>query len=116
MRDQPSAELLDLLARLNLASAAQVRSVARRVRHLAGDLPHIDSVWIDALAQARRLTAYQAREINAGRGLSLAVGDYRILDRLPSPGYADVFRVRRATGEPHPEETPTATLVLAHDA
>ncbi len=94
MRELPSKQLLELLARLGLLTPAQVRSVARRVRKLAGDLPRFDLVWVDALAQSRLLTAYQAREINAGRGGQLAVGPYVVRDRLPSIGYAEIYLAR----------------------
>src|SRR5207247_126407 len=75
----------------NLATPEVVRSTSGRVRRLARDLPRFESVWIDALAQARLLTPYQASEITAGRGHQLLVGPYvieRAIDRL---GYADAF-------------------------
>lgn len=95
MREHPSRELLELLARLRLATPHQVRAVARRVGRLAGGLPHFDTVWIDALAQARRLTPFQAREINAGCGDGLAVGPYRVCAKRPGWGYAECFLGRK---------------------
>ena len=89
---QPPEELVDLLARLRLARADQVRAAAGRVRRLARNLPAFDSVWIDALAQARVLTPYQADEIHAGRGLGLQVGRAVIHQPLASPAYARTFR------------------------
>ena len=41
---------------------------------MAGDLPRFESVWIDALRQARLLTQFQAAEISAGHGETLRVG------------------------------------------
>ena len=40
----------------------QVTQMGRRVRRLARDLPQFESVWVDALAQARILTPFQAAE------------------------------------------------------
>src|SRR6476660_3980159 len=98
MQQGPSAKLLDLLARHSLATADQVARMAPRVRKLAGELPEFDSVWIDALAQAGVLTPYQAAQINAGRGDSLARGDYVVLHPIASPYYAACF-VGRARGD-----------------
>jgi eukaryotic-like serine/threonine-protein kinase len=98
---EPSAELIALLERLRLATPGQVRSHLPQVRRLAGDLPLFDSVWIDALVQARMLTPLQAGEINAARGERLAVGPLVIERRLPSLGYAECFQAReRESGEP----------------
>ncbi|HEY2894118.1 MAG TPA: protein kinase, partial [Pirellulales bacterium] len=94
MQQGPSAKLVDLLARHDLATANQVERMAPRVRKLAGELPEFDSVWIDALAQAGVLTPYQAAQINAGRGESLARGAYVLLHPIASPYYAACFAAR----------------------
>jgi serine/threonine-protein kinase len=94
MRGEPPQTLVSLLARLNLASAAQVRAAAPRVRRLAGELPDFESVWVDALQQARLLTPLQAAQINAGRGESLLRGPYVISHRLAGPHYAECFTAR----------------------
>lgn len=94
MQPGPSAKLLDLLARHELATADQVARMAPRVRKLAGELPEFDSVWIDALAQAGLLTPYQAAQINVGRGESLARGGYVVLHPIASPYYAACFAAR----------------------
>src|SRR5947209_5162665 len=94
MRADPPAELVELLAGLRLATEEQVRGVYPRTTRLAGDLPLFSSVWVDALAQARVLTPFQAAEINAGRGKQLAVGPYVIRSPVWSLGYADSFRAR----------------------
>jgi serine/threonine protein kinase len=94
MREEPPQELVQLLEPLNLATPAQVRGVARLVRRLAEGLPLFESVWVDALAQVRLLTPFQATEINAGRGPLLKVGPFVLTHRLPSLGYADVYRAR----------------------
>jgi hypothetical protein len=112
MPDTPSPELGELLNRLYLATPKQLRAVARRARRLAGEVPLLDSVWIDALAQARLLTPYQAAEINAGRGEQLLVGPYvtgRLIQRL---GYADCFLAREAASEDQRKKTPQSIHLL----
>ena len=92
MHDEAPAALTDLVARLRLAKPEQVRAVRPLARGLARGLPLFESVWVDALVQARLLTPYQATEINAGRGEQLQVGPYVIQcaygERL---GYAESF-------------------------
>ncbi len=92
MKEHPPPELVNLLSKLGLARGEQIRAVRGRVRRLSRDLPAFESVWVDALAQARVLTPYQAVEINAGRGKSLEVGPFVLFQPLPSPGYSRVFR------------------------
>jgi len=94
MSDSPPQKLVELLGRLGLASAEQVRGMRGRVRRLTHGLPAFESVWVDALAQARLLTAFQAVEFNEGRGADLEVGPYVLYQPLHSPGYAKVFRAR----------------------
>lgn len=91
MSVQAPANLVHLLGRLRLASPAQIAAVGRRAVRLAGDLPDFESVWVDALAQRRMLTPWQAAEINAGRGEGLLHGPYRIQHRLDGPHYAQCF-------------------------
>jgi len=95
MRESPPPQLVALLERLGLATSRQVSRMAGRVRRLARELPHFESVWIDALAQARVLTPFQAAEIHAGRGESLRVGPYLLCQQLPWPQYVDCYRARR---------------------
>ncbi len=106
MNDSPSEPLIELLARLRLVSAGQVQSQAAQVRRLAGDLPPLDSIWVDALAQARLLTPYQAAQINAGRGENLAIGPYVLVRPLGAFGFADCFEGR------HVEDQTTARVYL----
>jgi serine/threonine protein kinase len=91
MHDQPPDKLLELLERLGLATAAQVQAVRGRVRRLARGLPRFESVWVDALAQARVLTPYQAAEINAGRGSLLAIAGMVIREPIQDLGYARAY-------------------------
>jgi serine/threonine-protein kinase len=98
MREEPPDDLVDLLGRLRLADAVEVREAYGRAKRLAVGLPLFSSVWVDALTQARRLTAFQAREINARRGDQLAVGSFVLLDPLCDLGYAVSHRARPVEG------------------
>ncbi len=97
MREDPPADLVHLLGRLGLASAADFRAVYDRVKRLTHDLPLFRQVWVDALAQARRITPYQAAQLNAGRGEQLAVGPFVITRHWHSIGYADCFHAKDTT-------------------
>lgn len=80
-RDEPSAELVGLLESLSLATRADLLRAERFARRLARDLPRFDSVWVDALAQQRTITPFQAAEIHAGRAERLKIGPY-VLRRI----------------------------------
>ena len=99
MTDAPTKELLQLLERLDLATADQVAVIAPRVRRLAKGLPLFESVWIDALSQAGRLTPYQAQELKVGRGEQLRINDYVLQRSCGSPAYLKMFTAR-AIGAP----------------
>jgi len=90
--------LVDLLGRLGLALPGQVAAAASRVRRLARELGDFEFAWVDALAQLRILTPYQAAEINAGRGAALEVGPYLICEPLEALGYATVYQARERAG------------------
>ncbi|MEA1950250.1 MAG: protein kinase [Planctomycetota bacterium] len=100
MRHTPPESLVELLGRLGLATADDFRAAAGRARRLARGLPLFESVWIDALAQAGVLTAFQAAETNARRGERLRVGPY-VLDRPQgSLQYAETYAAHEVeTGE-----------------
>ncbi len=101
MRAEPPPGLVELLQQTGLATPDRVRGVARSARRMAGDLPLLESVWVDALARARVLTPLQAAEIHAGRGRRLRVGPFLLAEALPWPEYAPSFRARRVdSGEP----------------
>ncbi|HEX4132010.1 MAG TPA: protein kinase [Pirellulales bacterium] len=57
-------------------------------------MPRFEQVWVDALAQARVITPFQAAEINAGRGEALALGPYVLAQPLESLGWAVGHRAR----------------------
>ncbi len=56
--------------------------------------PTDSSSWTEAALKRGGLTAYQAREIVAGRGRRLVLGNYLILDRIGHGGMAVVFRAK----------------------
>lgn len=77
-----SRELLQRLTALGLASPADVRRCAGRVRRLARGLPVTDMVWLDALVQSGRLSAWQAELLESNRGQELVIGRKFVL-RVP---------------------------------
>jgi eukaryotic-like serine/threonine-protein kinase len=95
MRESPPPQLTALLERLGLANEAQLMRLGKRVRRLAGDLPRFESVWVDALVQARILTSFQAAEINAGRGAGLRIGPFILYEQLAWPLFAVSYRAKR---------------------
>ena len=101
MRDEPSIALVELLARLGLANEQQIRGVAPRARRLARGLPLFESVWLDALVQARFISLFQASEIAAGRGDGLSIGPALLVQRLATLGPWSEYRGRAIeTGRP----------------
>ena len=94
MSELPPTKLVEQLERLGLASAEQVAGAARYVHRLAKDLPTFDSVWIDALAQARVITPFQAARLNVGEGESLRVGSFLLCERLAHPLYVACYRAK----------------------
>ncbi|MGO9112049.1 MAG: serine/threonine protein kinase [Thermoguttaceae bacterium] len=92
MREPPPAQLAALLKQLGLATSRDLESVEATVHRMAGDLPRFESVWIDALRQARFLTHFQAAEIHAGRGHTLEVARYVMCQPVHECGYSAVYR------------------------
>lgn len=97
MLEPPSPKLVQLLVGLKLCTAADLKRCRGRVRRLARDLPAFDSVWIDALLQARRLTPFQARLLDT-QSESLAVGPCVLVDRLGQGRHAATFVARPREG------------------
>jgi serine/threonine-protein kinase len=93
--DHPPPKLVKLLEDLGVATGAQVASVEGRARRLARHLPLLESVWVDALVQARRLTAWQSAEIRAGRGEQLRVGPFVLEQPVDWPDFAAAYRARQ---------------------
>lgn len=80
--EPPSESLQQLLAECGLCRRGELRRCRGRVRRLVHDLPAFDSVWIDALLQARVLTGYQARVLSSNDPGRLRVGPCVLLERL----------------------------------
>ena len=68
------------------------------VRRLAGDLPLFDSVWIDALVQARHLTPFQATFLERDQPDALWAGPCLLLDRLGHRSTSRTFLARLRSG------------------
>lgn len=108
MIEPASQNLVRTLLDLNLCSPHDLRRCRARVKRLAGDIPAFDSIWIDALLQARKLTPFQARVLESARRDQLRVGPCVLLDELGR----STFLARRRDGrelcvikltEPSPE-------------
>ena len=78
----PSDRLLQLLSELQLCDIKEVSACESTVRLLCRDLPDFDSVWIDALAQRRVLTPWQADMLNSSDAHQLRVGQYVLTRQL----------------------------------
>jgi len=92
MRETPPAQLTALLQRLKLAEPREVEIVEGVVRRLADDLPRFESVWIDALRQARLLTQLQASEIRIGRGDALRVDRFILCEVIQQCGFVTIYK------------------------
>lgn len=118
--EPPTRELAQRLSALGLANAADLRRCAARVRKLARGLPATDSVWIDALILAGKLTLHQARGLETDRVEELVIGRKFVLrhplhlDRLLStyeaisPGQRETFLISRM---PCPPQTGDAAAL-----
>ncbi|MGC1273984.1 MAG: serine/threonine-protein kinase [Planctomycetaceae bacterium] len=80
--EPPTPSLIAALRDLGLARPRDLRRAARHCRQLSLDLPAFDSVWIDSLVRLRRLTLFQAKELQERRGDRLRIGGYVVRDRL----------------------------------
>jgi uncharacterized protein YjhX (UPF0386 family) len=93
----PSNQLVELLERLQLCSAAQLRGCEPIVRRLAQDLPDFDSVWLDALVQQRVITPWQADVLQSEEPGRIRIAEYT----LHAP--VDEFAWRATTGRARSE-------------
>ena len=95
MLEPPSSTLLKTLSALKLCSPRDLRRCRGYVRRLTRDLPAFDSIWIDALVQSRRLTAFQGQSLEMSQGERLQVGPCLLLERLGGTVTAETFLARR---------------------
>lgn len=94
MLDPASPHLVALLNDLRLCTPAEMQRCARFVRKLASDLPAFDSVWIDALVQARKLTPYQAGLLSSDQPQQIRLGSSVLVDRLGGGRDAETYLAR----------------------
>ncbi len=99
MLEPPSTSLLKTLSSLRLCSPRDLRRCRGYVRRLTHDLPAFDSIWIDALVQSQRLTAFQGQCLEASQGERLQVGPCLLLERLGGTATAETFLARRRDAE-----------------
>jgi serine/threonine-protein kinase len=83
------ASLMDALRHGPLLPPEHLREAER----LATTLPTANAV-LDELVQRNWLTAYQRKELAAGRGFGLALGPHVLLEKLGRGGFGEVFRAR----------------------
>ncbi len=95
MLEPPSAQLLKTLSALKLCTPHDLRRCRGYVRRLTRDLPTFDSIWIDGLVQTRRLTAFQAQCLEAGKAESLVIGPCLLLEKLGATALAETYLARR---------------------
>ncbi|MEX2285511.1 MAG: serine/threonine-protein kinase [Planctomycetaceae bacterium] len=98
MIEPPSSQLVQTLLGLKLCSATDIRRCRRRVKRLARDLPAFDTIWIDALLQARRLTPFQAGLLDSSNPQQICVGPCVLVDRLGGRSGAHTFLARQRVG------------------
>ncbi|QDT97917.1 Serine/threonine-protein kinase PrkC [Gimesia aquarii] len=82
MLEPPSKELIQRLTKLKLCTPTDLKRCRRRVKKLARGIPAFDSVWIDALVQAQKITPFQARTLESGNPEQLAIGPYLLISEL----------------------------------
>ena len=95
MLEPPSKDLLVLFRDLRICALRDIKRCRPRVRRLAHDLPAFDSVWIDALVQARKVTSFQAKFLESDQARRLKVGPCLILKLLGNSESAATFLARR---------------------
>lgn len=99
MLEPPSSSLLKTLSSLRLCTPRDLRRCRGYVRRLTHELPAFDSIWIDALVQSRRLTAFQGQSLEMSQGERLQVGPCLLLERLGGTATAETFLARRRDAE-----------------
>lgn len=98
MIDPPSPGLSSTLFDLNLCAPADLKRCRHRVRRLAHDVPAFDSIWLDALLQARKLTPFQAQILESSDRERLCVGPCVLVDQLGRGVEATTYLARRREG------------------
>lgn len=91
MLDPPSQALLERLYENQICTPRDLNRCRKQVQRLTRDLPAFDSVWIDALLQARILTPFQARLLDSTPPGQIIVGPCLLLDRLGGGQRGETF-------------------------
>ncbi len=97
--EPPSDQLQKRLTDLGLCQPADLRRCRKQVKRLARDLPAFDSVWIDALLYNRKLTTYQAKQLESAHPQRLQVQSYLLIEPLGSGHHAQTFLARKQNGK-----------------
>lgn len=111
--EPPSESLQQLLAECGLCRPGELKKCRGRVRRLVHDLPAFDSVWIDALLQARVVTGFQAQVLASPDPGRLRVGPCVLVDRLGGGRWSETC-VAEVIGQ-HGERRVLKRLVVPSD-
>ncbi|VAX38314.1 hypothetical protein MNBD_PLANCTO02-16, partial [hydrothermal vent metagenome] len=82
-----------------LCQPADLRRCRKQVKRLVRDLPAFDSVWIDALLYNRKLTTYQAKQLESAHPQRLQVQSYLLIEPLGNGYHAQTFLARKQNGK-----------------
>lgn len=98
--EPPSEDLKQGLFALNLATERDLASCRGRVRKLSHGLAAFDSVWLDALVNAGRITPYQAQFFEKKRWSELKITEgFVVIDQLHYDAVMPLFRARETSAQ-----------------
>jgi len=98
--ESPSVEFVRKLSELKLFPIDELHRCRSRVKRLASGLPLVDSLWVDALVEAKQLTPFQARMLESTTPEDLKVShEFVITDQLVIDQFLHVCRAQRVNGK-----------------